>query len=1076
MDPWLSESTASRRRTTLALLIAWLAFPFYLLASPAGIPLSIHLDELLVKRWAVAQGLPTTNLNNLLQTKDGYLWIASFDGLIRFDGLRFTTFDKNNLSEASGGTIELVTNGFHELAEGDDGTLWIGTQGAGVLRYRAGRFTAVPLDSSSGPRQLTIRSILPEGPDHAWVGVSDHGVYEVRRGVLAPIDEPLLRGVTVRDIARGADGALWFATEGHGLVGLSGDETRLLTVEDGLSSDAVTAVCAPAEDQVWIGTLEGLNQLSGGSIRVVPELASLEIYRLRCDGEGNLWIATDQGLYRLHENHLMLERLNERSDYEIHGVTAAMPGREGNLWLISTTAGLLRLKPSKFRNLTPNNGLASARIDALTEVGDTILIGANDGTIQAVDRGGTNLRRLTHPLEGVRIRHLLEDSAGTLWVSSFAGLLRIDGDGEHLLTTADGLPTNQVRFVVEDSAGTLWIGTRNGGVARRRGDGPVDVIDRSDGLASNFVFSIEEICSGPLSGRFLVGTRGGLNVVTADGNVERVLSATEGLPGTIVFNTLTDTAGDTWISTNGGFCRMSREGGMKTLASRGGLPSETIFDAEIDGQGAFWLSSNIGVIRLDQDVATAFMDSEIEAVESTLFDDRDGMAHRQTTAAVEFLKAKDGTLWFPTPGGLSILDPARIPKNEVPPPVHVDGIWADGKALPIRGEIVVDPGVQRLRLRFAAPSLSEPAKVVVRYRLEGFDGDWIDAGSERQVTYTNLDPMSYVFRVIAANDDGVWNEKGASLRVVVQPRFYETWGFRGAAATLLAFMTFGLFRWRMKAVRAHNRQLEETVAKQRRMERELQALIHELGRKNNELESFTYTVSHDLKSPLFTIQGFLGLLEKDATDGRHDEVMRNIHQIRQAASSMSQLLNDLLVLSRAGRITGTPELVDMDVVAEEAVAVTTGRAREKLVNVVIEPSLPSVVGDRTRLVQAIQNLVENAVKFTGDTMEPRVEISHETRDGETVFFVRDNGLGISPDKQKEIFEVFQRLDPSSDGTGIGLSVVERIVEGHGGRIWVESENLGCGSTFYFTLPGPPENTPPPQGAARSAVTSASSSK
>ena len=251
-------------------------------------------------------------------------------------------------------------------------------------------------------------------------------------------------------------------------------------------------------------------------------------------------------------------------------------------------------------------------------------------------------------------------------------------------------------------------------------------------------------------------------------------------------------------------------------------------------------------------------------------------------------------------------------------------------------------------------------------------------------------------------------------------------------------------------LRAWGTQREITERKQAQEEREV--FVQELEAKNAELERFTYTVSHDLKSPLVTIKGFLGLLEKDAAKGDTQRMKRDIQQIQDAAEKMQQLLGELLELSRVGRLVNSPEAVPLTALAQEAVGLVTGRIKERGVTVEINPAMPVVYGDRIRLLEVLQNLIDNAVKFMGDQPDPRIEIGMRNQDGQVVCFVQDNGVGIHPRYHEKVFGLFDRLDATSEGTGIGLALVKRIVEVHGGKIWIESEGKGNGTVFCFTIP------------------------
>jgi signal transduction histidine kinase len=251
--------------------------------------------------------------------------------------------------------------------------------------------------------------------------------------------------------------------------------------------------------------------------------------------------------------------------------------------------------------------------------------------------------------------------------------------------------------------------------------------------------------------------------------------------------------------------------------------------------------------------------------------------------------------------------------------------------------------------------------------------------------------------------------------------------------------------------KAAEEQLRDSLAFSQRAEADLKNVVRELEVKNAELETFTYTVSHDLKSPLVTIQGFLNLIEKDALEGNIADLREDLEHVRSASAKMKQLLDDLLEISRVG--SQRPLLSDLSMaeLADEALALLRGGIQEKKITVKLEKGLPRVVGDRTRLVQVYQNLVENAVKYMGSQPEPLVEIGARWQDEKTVFFVRDNGIGLDQHHREKVFGLFQKIDVNSAGTGVGLALVERIVRVHGGRVWVESEGMGRGSTFLFTL-------------------------
>jgi signal transduction histidine kinase len=347
------------------------------------------------------------------------------------------------------------------------------------------------------------------------------------------------------------------------------------------------------------------------------------------------------------------------------------------------------------------------------------------------------------------------------------------------------------------------------------------------------------------------------------------------------------------------------------------------------------------------------------------------------------------------------------------------------------------------------------------YRLEGYDRDWIDAGSRRQAYYTHLPPGRYRFQVKARNSDGVWNEMGASIALELLPHFHQTAWFAALVALLLGLGTWRAYalgvRLRTQTIQRRNQALQAEIVERLRVERELEANNVQLEARNAEMERFVYTASHDLKTPLVTINGYVGLLERTVAEVVPDpvagkQIADDLARVGRAADTMRGLLDDLLQLSKVGQPIREPGTVDLSEAAREAAALVIGGDEDRARAVSIDSSMPRVHGDRMRLIEVYQNLIENALKFLGEPDAPRVEVGARQETDEILCWVRDNGIGIDARYQERIFGLFERLDQSMPGTGIGLAVVKRVIEAHGGRIWVESEGAGRGCTFYFTLP------------------------
>ncbi len=1133
---------------------------------PPGLAPDLDLHQLVVSTFSDDE-LPIRTLMNVLRTRDGYLWIASFAGLFRYDSVTFELYDKEKVTSlaAPGETLELQGSGVYELVEDDRGTLWIGSQASGLLSYEGGRFRSHGLQGS-------VRSILIDREGRPWVGLTNGGVFRQDGTRFVAVEGEALGAVTVRSLLEDEDGTIWIATEGQGLVRLlggAGGDVSFFRADSGLRSDTVTNLVRCRDGDLWIGTEAGLSRFGSDGLVADAGLSGIEVYRLYEDGYGNLWIASEQGLFRRNATS-RFERLSEHRGRPLRSVSAVAFGREGEVWVTTYAHGLYQLRQGKAASLTTWEGLATKRVNALAETRrGEVLVGSDDGRIQVVDGHEVKDSELPVTLPDVRVRGLLEDRRGDLWIASYAGLLRISGSTAEWWTTENGLPSNQVRVVYEAGDGGIWAGTRTGGLVKLGEDERIEVYDASRGLASDFVLGIDEDAAGNL----LVATQGGFSLLRGDGRI-RTYTRENGLVGTIVFNAHADESGDVYLATNGGLARLSK-GRIATLTPADGLGTEAIFDYVDDGHGTVYLSSADGILRIDRSELVAHMNGERQGVTIEVVDDLDGLPSRECTAATRILRTSDGRLWVPTIEGVAILDPGRFPINRVPPPVALEGFTVDGVAQELAGgAIEIGPGHKRFLFDFAALSLLIPSAVTVRYRLEGFDDEWNNAGEGRQALYTSLPHGEHTFRVIAANDDGVWNEAGASISFRVEPRFQETGTFFFAVALLASAFFAAIFSWRIGAVRRRADRLEQALAEQRkaeealrsseeryrvlfseandsililddaeivdcnaralkmfgysreellgkqvqdlapefqsgdeaafdakpvsqstvrdfqfkqkrkngslfdaeislgtfrlgekillmaiirdisertRVERERKKLIAELEAKNEEMKRFTHTVSHDLKSPLFTVKGYLGFLMKDVEAGELERAKSDAGRIQEAVDKMAALIEDLLELSRAGRAIHEPQKVPLGALAKEVVDHLAGRIEEKQAAVEIAEDLPVVLGDRSRLAEVLQNLIENAVKFSGED-EPHVEVGSRSDRGKTVVYVRDNGVGIEPGFHDRVFGLFERLDPNVEGTGIGLAIVKRVVEVHGGHIWVESKGKGDGATFCFTLP------------------------
>jgi len=999
-------------------------------------------EQYLYDVWQHGEGLPQISVFALAQDDDGYLWLGTLEGVVRFDGLGFTVFNRSN-------TPQLGSNIINAIAADRDGSLWIGTR-EGLARWQDGRF--VDCTSAAG-RVLNVQFLHRDHEGQLWIGSRDG---------LSRFDGTTLTTFTTRDglshnsvwaIQDDRQGHLWIGTQ-EGLNRLNNGVFTSYTTRDGLVHDRVRALYEDRRGRLWIGTAEGIQSLEEGRfITYTPPSgpahpAVLLFYE---DQRGDLWIGTTSGLYRLTRD--VFTFYSKETGLPDNWVRAVLEDREGSLWIGTRLGGLCRLRERRITVLGSAEGLPSDVIWAIRQDrAGNVWIGTDSGLARIAPDGDVTTYTTRDGLPNNDVWALYEDRRGNLWVGTCGlGLARLR-EGTFRGYTEGGLRQSCVTCIHEDRAGDLWFGTVNAGL-HRLVDDQLRSYTIAEGLPSNNVKSLYEDPHGAL----WIATDGGL---TRYANGRFSTLPRQELGHDSVWSLDGDRAGTLWIGTRGHGLGRLRDGTWTHFSVRDGL-FDLVHRILEDSRGRLWMSSNRGIFTVRKQELDDFAAGRISGITSLSFGKTDGMRSNEANGRGDPAgwRTRDGKLWFPTIKGVAIVDADHIERNDVAPNIVIEEVLIDKQPIAPDRRAVLAPGTKVFEFRYVALSFLAPEKIRYRYMLENLDDGWEDAGTRRLAHYTNLAPGSYRFRVIAANSDGVWNLSGDSFEFYLRPAIYQTRYFYLACVAAVALVVLGAHRYRVRQLLRHNQELSrmkmQLEAKNTELElkhAELEAKNVEVEATNTELERFTYTVSHDLKSPLFTVEGFLGLLEKDAARGDRERMTTDMRHIRVATKRMGQLLDELLELSRIGRVINPPEEAPLDELAREAVALVSGRIAERGVEIVIAPEMPAVLGDRPRLLEVLQNLIENAVKFMGSQEDPRVEITAELRDGETVCHVRDNGIGIDPKYHEKIFGLFNKLDPQVEGTGIGLALVRRIIEVHDGRIGVESEGQGRGSTFWFTIP------------------------
>ncbi len=1085
--------------------IGWFFLPWALLLPPdsAAQYQSIRFDQI-----SIEQGLTQDTVTCILQDRVGFIWLGTQDGLNRFDGNSFVAFKHDPDYPAT-----LPNDYVQALEEDASGDIWVGTRGGGLSRWQRQtdqfiHYQHDPLDpaSLSGNQVPAIfqdrRGVLWVGTDHSGLNRFDVATGGFEHFRQQPQDPASLGDDRVRGMHDDSSGQLWIATLGglH-LLDRSSGRFRRFQHPEGSAYDSALSILEDQAGQLWIATFGGLARFDRDTesfdlFRHDPaDPGSLSPGRARTlyqDRELRLWIGTDGGLDLwqpatesfVHYRHSPADASSLSADR----VMSIYQDRGDVLW-VGTERGVSKWNPKTW-TFSPYKGdptRSSQHIGndvfSITEgKGRELWVGTSSHGLDRLDREHGTVSHFRHDpadpssLSGNRVTALYHDHREVLWVGTLGkGLNRFERSSETFVhysydaERADSLGGDAVAAIFEDASRTLWIGAFGGGLNRfdrgreaatsedagfhRFQHDPADPSSLSNDRVTSFAEDAQ--------GRLWIGTfEGGLNLFDRSTETFQRFRADAGssssLSSDMVFSVHAGDGGSLWIGTQIGLNRAVPAGegtaaDFDVYLERDGLPNDVVYGIQPDQQGGLWLSTNGGLSRFDPETET-FKNYDVSH----------GLQSNEFHMGAHYRSAS-GELYFGGIDGFNAFFPERIESNDAIPPVVLtafsklnEPVTFDRPIFDVR-EISLGHRDSIISFEFAALDYTAPSRNQYRYRLEGFSADWIELGNRRLVSLTNLDPGHYRLRVMGSNNDGVWNEEGVSIAIDVAPPPWKTWWANTLYVLTLATAVWGF-------VSSQHRKVERERAQVRERERlisERERLITELEEKNAELERFNYTVSHDLKSPLVTIKGFLGLLQQDADAGNRARMDHDIGRIATAADRMYRLLEELLDLSRIGRQAHPPEEVPLSELAVEAVELVGGQIDKSSVEVAIDSELPVVSGDRGRLLEVFQNLLANAVTYMGDQTSPRVEVGVERKGSETTIYVRDNGIGIDARYHEKVFGLFERLATDQDGTGVGLALVKRIVEMHSGKIWVESAGPGQGSTFYFTLGLPQEPTPHP---------------
>ncbi len=941
--------------------------------------------------WTADNGLPQNIVRGIYQAPGGFLWIATFDGLVRFDGIRFTVFNKSN-------TPGVDSNRIVSMYGTPSGDLWLNSEGGGLTRYHNGAFQN--LGPNQGIDAKTVRGVTGDAAGHIWILNADaieewdagreqfheitpagpHLKYESLswanqgfwgwdgQGIHCFIQGrffqyPYPRGMTANTImavAHEHDGTIWVETTDRKYFRIGPGQPGVR-----VSNPAITYVDRAGHSwNLRIGheLYRSVDYPNSGQISTIKFASMYE------DREGDLWFGTDgEGLYRLQRQSISV--YTKQPGLPDDNIYPIFQDHAGAIWIGAWRAGLSRFSDGKFTNFSVADGVPGRLVTSIYEDREGRLWVAAHGGVSVYEKG--HFRRpaqLTLPERSV-VQAMFEDNAGTLWFGTSRGLVSFDGNRSRLFNVQDGLASDDVRVIIEGRAGDLWIGGY-GGLSRMR-DGQFARWNEKNGLPSNNIRCLYE-----------------------------------------------DRDGVIWVGTyDGGLGRLKNDV-FSRFTTREGLFNNGVFQILEDDRGNLWVSCNRGIFRVNKKQLNDVADGKRKVISSVAYGKVDGMANVECNGGhwPAGIKARDGKMWFPTQQGIAVIDPEAVLYNPQPPPVVIESLSEDRMPVFLKGARI-PPHTENIEIQYTAPSFIKPEQIHFKYWLEGLDSNWIDAGARRTAYYSHLPPGQYSFHVIAGNSDGVWNETGAITTFTVLPAYYQTAWFRLLCYAIFALLLWSFFRLRLRQVAARMQtRLEERLAERERMARDL----HDTLLQGFVSAYMQLDVANDrlpLDSPAKPlVQRVLDLMKQVSEEGRN--TIRSLRSSDPEGNDLEQ------VLSRLQEEFTTQKPVDFRVIVE---------GKPKALHPVI----------RDEVCRIAREAIINAFRHANATS---IEVGIEYAARRLGLTVRDNGCGIDSkllqtgreghwglsnmrERAEKIGAKLSVLSRPGAGTEVQLSVPDKVAFG-----------------------------------------------
>ncbi|MEJ7587599.1 MAG: two-component regulator propeller domain-containing protein [Ferruginibacter sp.] len=1072
-------------------------------------------------------GLSQSSVFTILKDHKGFMWFGTDEGLNRYDGYRFTVYKHDPERAAS-----ISSNAIYGMMEDLARNLWVVSSG-GLDRFD--RATETFIHYKTSDNGVLFRNIFQDSKKRIWLGsIEGFCLYDPLKGKIKSYkhnenDTNSLSNNYVYRITADEEGQLWIGTR-NGLNRFNPETEKFLHYKNepgnskSVGAGYIKTVYNDRQGNIWVGTqgsgISRFNRDDNSFINFKHDPANKsslcynDILSFAEDSNGELWIGTENGgigIFSLSKKTFTCYRNDENDPASISGnsVYSLYKDDIGNMWA-GTWSGGINFYPfsgPKFKHYRkiPNNSNSLSNNLVLSISGDrdnNIWIGTDGGGLNRFDPKATSFTnyRFKNGKNSIYNDYVLSATEFLPGVQVLGfhrgGIDVFDANQKTFMHYAPKIINLQrqsapsISVVYKDRQNMLWLGTNdNGGIYL------FDYVTKglknffpdpknNKSIIGTIVFSMYET----RAGQFWIGGDKGLDLFDRKANNflhhQNDPKNKHSISNNSVYAIMENDMGNLWLGTAGGLNFYDIKTKIFTAyTEKDGLPNNTVWGIQQDRHGNLWLSTNKGLSKFNPSTKR-FRNYTIS----------DGLQSNTFKPKASY-QSPGGEMFFGGENGFNSFYPDSIKDNDFIPPVYFTGLQVFNKPVGIGGDSPLKQAASEVKeitlfyrqsvftIEFAALNFTQPERNSYAYILEGFDKEWNDAGNKRSATYTNLNPGTYTFKVKGSNNDGVWNEKGAEVKITILPPFWLTWWFMLAIFLLIAGSAVGFYKGRMNTIKKQKLLLEQKVydqtlqlvnlnegerkirieaeaarseAEEARIEsekawHEAYFANEELQVKNKELEQFAYVASHDLQEPLRTTAGFADLLQQQY-HGRIDEKAdKYLAFISDATKRMRVLINDLLDFSRIGTKVQM-EKVDCNILLKNLLKDIMAAIQEARADIRYK-DLPVINGYPTEIKLLFQNLLVNAIKFRRKDVNPLINVVARETDADWEFAVSDNGIGLEKKNTERIFDIFQRLHTRTEyeGSGIGLAHCKKIIELHKGKIWVDSKK-GEGTTFYFTIP------------------------